>query len=117
MALRQQPLWIRVFAVIGMVATGSVLSSLFLAFGRRSPKPWLSDVPAVGSPDFLQALAGGTSGTVETGGEARLLRNGDQIFPAMLEDLRGAKKTIHFSVYIWQGGQLSRELARVLADR
>ena len=45
------------------------------------------------------------------------LINGDQIFPAMLEAVRGAKNTITFETFIYWSGEIGREFADALAER
>ena len=51
------------------------------------------------------------------GNRQRLLLNGDEIFPAMLAGIRGAKSTITFETYIYWSGNIGREFAEALADR
>jgi len=46
-----------------------------------------------------------------------VLLNGDEIFPAMLEAIHGAKKTITFETFIYWSGSIGREFADALADR
>ena len=45
------------------------------------------------------------------------LLNGDEIFPAMLGAIRGAKKTIDFETYIYWSGEVGRQFADALAER
>ncbi len=49
------------------------------------------------------------------GGEVRLLENGDEIFPAMLGAIRGARRTIDFQTYVWWEGAVARDFAMELA--
>ena len=51
------------------------------------------------------------------GNRTRTLINGDQIFPAMLAAIRGAKKTVHFETYIFWKGQAGDRFAAALAER
>ncbi len=51
------------------------------------------------------------------GNRVATLVNGDRIFPAMLEALRKAERTITFETYIYWSGKIGRELSEVLADR
>ena len=46
-----------------------------------------------------------------------MLLNGDEIFPAMLQAIRGAKKTITFETFIYWSGSIGREFAEALAER
>jgi cardiolipin synthase len=45
------------------------------------------------------------------------LKNGDQIFPAMLEAIRGADRTIDMLTFIYWTGNVAIEIAEALADR
>jgi cardiolipin synthase len=117
MALHKQPLWIRVFVALGILTTIGIPFSLFFALGRRPTHMSATATPPVTSPDFLTALAADVGSSVESGGTVKLLRNGDRFFPAILEDLKRAQKTIDFTVYIWEKGRMCDEVARVLADR
>ncbi|MFW6213166.1 MAG: phospholipase D-like domain-containing protein [Spirochaetota bacterium] len=46
-----------------------------------------------------------------------VLKNGDEIFPAMLEALRAAKRTIEFVTFVYWKGEIAREMAETLAER
>jgi cardiolipin synthase len=71
----------------------------------------------VGTPAFERAMEAHTqSGSVE-GNRARVLLNGDDIFPAMLAAVRGARKTITFANYLYEEGDIAREMAASLAER
>lgn len=45
------------------------------------------------------------------------LRNGDEIFPAMLESIRSARHTIDMMTYVYWRGDIARRFARALAER
>ena len=45
------------------------------------------------------------------------LENGDEIFPAMLEAIRGAQKTITFETYIYWSGEVGQQFADALSER
>ncbi|OQR59967.1 cardiolipin synthase B [Streptomyces maremycinicus] len=45
------------------------------------------------------------------------LRNGDEIFPAMLEAIRSAGHTVDMMTFVYWRGDIAREFARALADR
>src|SRR5688500_14324663 len=106
------PWWILLFWGMGILATATAIVSLFFALGRRPGKAWATEVPAVDSRDFLMGISGVVNSPLEEGGTVKLLNNGDAIFPAILEAMRNAKKTINFSVYIWEPGKVSRSEER-----
>ena len=43
-----------------------------------------------------------------------ILNNGDEFFPALLQSLNEATRTINFSVYIWSSGEVSTQVLKVL---
>ncbi|KFI06149.1 cardiolipin synthase [Massilia sp. BSC265] len=51
------------------------------------------------------------------GNKVEVLLNGDQIFPAMLEAIRAAKKTITFETYIYWSGSIGQEFTDALIER
>jgi cardiolipin synthase len=62
----------------------------------------------------LEALLGipATEGNAIT-----VLRNGDEIFPAMLQAVRSAERTIDFLTFVYWKGDIAREFAQALAER
>ena len=46
-----------------------------------------------------------------------LLKNGDQIFPAMLEAIRTSERTIDFLTFVYWKGEIAHEFAHALAER
>jgi cardiolipin synthase len=51
------------------------------------------------------------------GNTLTLLRNGDQIFPAMLAAIREAENTIDFLTFVYWKGDIAHEFAHALAER
>ncbi|MFD9380140.1 phosphatidylserine/phosphatidylglycerophosphate/cardiolipin synthase family protein [Streptomyces sp. NPDC059999] len=45
------------------------------------------------------------------------LRNGDEIFAAMLAGIRGARHTVDMMTFVYWKGEIARDFARALADR
>ncbi|MDQ0688368.1 MULTISPECIES: phosphatidylserine/phosphatidylglycerophosphate/cardiolipin synthase family protein [Streptomyces] len=45
------------------------------------------------------------------------LRNGDEIFPAMLAGIRSAEHTVDMMTFVYWKGDIARDFARALADR
>ena len=48
------------------------------------------------------------------GNEVRVLRNGDEIFPAMLEAIRAAERTVDFVTFVYWSGDIAVEFASEL---
>jgi cardiolipin synthase len=67
--------------------------------------------------EFRQAI-GPLLGTEFTAGNRiTTLQNGVQIFPAMLQAIRGAKRTITFETYVYEKGEIPAAFAEALAER
>ena len=111
------PWWIITFFALGIVGVTTAIVSLFFALGRRPAKIWASEIPPVESRDFLAGISGMVNSPLETGGTVKLLSNGDEIFPAILEAMRNARHTINFSVYIWEPGKVSDMVFEVMIER
>jgi cardiolipin synthase len=62
----------------------------------------------------LEAVVG-TSFT--DGNELTLLRNGDQIFPAMLSAIRAAESTVDMMTFVYWRGEIAHEFAEALSER
>ncbi len=75
----------------------------------------------VAGPDRVQQLRRRLEGLLgvpaSEGNNITVLRNGDQIFPAMLEAVRGAQATIDFLTFVYWKGDIAREFAHALAER
>ncbi|MEU9302532.1 phospholipase D-like domain-containing protein [Streptomyces sp. NPDC048269] len=57
-------------------------------------------------------------GIAATEGNALLaLRNGDEIFPAMLDSIRAAEHTVDMMTFVYWRGEIARQFAQALADR
>ncbi len=72
---------------------------------------------AVADPQFERELGVMLGPSIVPGNKATDLENGDEIFPAMLEAFRGAKKNINFETYIYWSGNTGKQFADALAER
>ncbi|HVR71512.1 MAG TPA: phospholipase D-like domain-containing protein [Vicinamibacteria bacterium] len=116
-ALLEAPWWVGFFWGVGLLAVATAVVSLFFALGRRPTAVRATQSPAVDSPDFLSAAAGLVNGTAGQGGTARLLNNGEEIFPALLTDVRAARHSVNWLAYIWEPGACSDEVFAALIER
>ena len=69
------------------------------------------------SPGFVWVMGQLLGPPVREGNRITHLRNGDRIFPAMLEAIRAAKSTICFETFIYWSGRIAREFADALSER
>jgi cardiolipin synthase A/B len=71
----------------------------------------------VADEQFQRAVGHLLGPPIEDGNRITALHNGDQIFPAMLEAIRGARKTITFETYIYWSGTIAEEFSAALSER
>src|ERR687898_486962 len=71
----------------------------------------------VSEPSFLRAAEALTGAPVSYGNDADLLINGDQIFPAYVDSIRGAEETVNLLTYAYWKGDIAIEVAEALCDR
>jgi cardiolipin synthase A/B len=115
--LRGSPWWVLVFFIVGVLATAAVVFGLFFSLGRRPARMTASVLPPVDSAEFLTALSRAVDAPVHAGGTIELLRNGDAFFPAILDAVHSAKRSVLFLAYIWEPGRTSEELLQALIAR
>src|SRR5258706_4771006 len=72
---------------------------------------------AVADPQFQRTMGVLLGPSLLGGNKVDTLLNGDQIFPAMLGAIRGAKKTITFETYIYWSGDIGKSFADALSER
>jgi len=72
---------------------------------------------ALGEPSFFPTLEAYASAPIVGGNRADLLLNGEQIFPAMLEAIRGAQHTITYAQYFYEDGPSRVTSRRRWAER
>lgn len=79
----------------------------------------ITDVPEIklGDSAFFPTIEAFADAPIVGGNKIELLQNGDELFPAMLRDIKSAKSTITFAQYLFKGGTLARELAQSFAER
>ncbi len=77
----------------------------------------LDDPVDVASGDFLRACEALTGAPISHGNTLEILINGDRIFPAMLDVVRRAERTISFLSYVYWEGEIAHEMAEALAER
>jgi cardiolipin synthase len=71
----------------------------------------------VEDPQFQRSLGVLLGPSITQGNQVEVLLNGDQIFAAMLRDIRQARRTINFETYIYWSESIGREFSDALAER
>ena len=71
----------------------------------------------VSDPQFRREMGVLLGPGILPGNKVSDLQNGDEIFPAMLEAIRGAQKSITFETYIYWSGEIGQKFAEALQER
>ena len=72
---------------------------------------------AVADPQFRREMSVLLGPSILPGNHVIDLENGEQIFPAMLEAIRSARRTITFETYIYWSGEIGQQFADALSER
>ncbi len=84
---------------------------------ERKVETDISHLYTVDEPQFLRSMGLLMGPSITQGNQALELINGDQIFPAMLESIRSARKTVLFEIFIYWSGDIGNRLAEAMAER
>src|SRR5688572_4549874 len=84
---------------------------------ERPPRYGLDHEFLIDSDEFLATISGATGELVTKGNDIRVLSNGDQFYPAMLEAIAQAETSITIEAYIYWDGDIGRRFADALAAR
>jgi cardiolipin synthase len=71
----------------------------------------------LGEPAFFPTLEAHAQAPITGGNRLTILLNGEQIYPAILNAIRRARRTITYAQYSYEDGQIARDLAEALAER
>ena len=72
---------------------------------------------AIEEPQFRREMGVLLGPGITSGNRVDALDNGEEIFPAMLEAIRGAERTINFETYIYWSGGIGREFSEAFSER
>jgi cardiolipin synthase A/B len=103
--------------ITAVVTLAAVIVALNFATGEKKIDRKIERLYALKDPDFQRAMGVLLGPAIVGGNRFEVLLNGDQIFPPMLEAIRGAKKTITFESYIYWSGTIGQKFADALAER
>lgn len=104
--------------VISVVLTGlAVLVGANLVLGDKVVDRQVPTLYSVDDPQFRRSIGVLLGPQILEGNRVQALVNGEQFFPAMLEAVRGAKRTITFETYIYWGGRIGAQFTDALVER
>jgi cardiolipin synthase A/B len=102
-------------------ATASSLATLFVVRNffpaEKKVRHSIRADYTVGDDTFVRTMGNLLGPPLLEGNKITPLENGDQIFPAMLDGIRSARRTITFENFLFREGEISDAFAESLADR
>ena len=107
-------MWIALAILLTALA---VLLALNLSTGEKKITHEVHHLYGTDEAQFLRSMGSLLGPSLREGNRVTALRNGDEIFPAMLEAIRGARRTITFETFIYWSGAIGREFAAALAEQ
>ncbi|MGJ7581094.1 phospholipase D-like domain-containing protein [Variovorax sp. RHLX14] len=99
------------------LTVAATLLVLNFTSGERKIEEKVEREYALRDDQFQRALGVLLGPPITTGNVFKALHNGDEIFPPMLEAIRGAKQSITFETYIYWSGDIGRAFADALSER
>jgi cardiolipin synthase len=112
---RRRTAWIVTLSVAVTAGAGVLLVNLLP--GDIGPDRPIPSLYGVGDPEFSRAADALFGPPLLQGNDARALHNGGQIFPAMLEEIRHARRSVSFETYIYWSGRVGQEFSDALSER
>lgn len=105
--------------ILATIAITLVLVLLYLNFAgpEKKVETEIEHLYPVEDPQFLRSMGLLMGPSILDGNRVTELINGDQIFPAMLQAIRGATKTVLFETFIYWSGDIGKEMADALSER
>jgi cardiolipin synthase len=88
-----------------------------LSAGERRVSHPIEHLYPVEDPQFARAMGMLLGPGIVEGNRIEALNNGDEIFPSMLQAIRGARKTVLFETFIYWSGAIGEEFAQALSER
>jgi cardiolipin synthase A/B len=115
---RRRAVRIAVVAGLASLATAfAVIVAVNVTSGEHKISKLVSAPFGVGDPQFARSMSALFGPPLIPGNHVTPLYNGTQIFEAMLEDIRHAKKSVTFETYIYWSGAVGQRFTQALVDR
>lgn len=114
---RRERKWGFWWKIAGLIFALLLVVTFFPRPVEKPIKKQIHTTYGVSDPAFRESVGHLVSAPLLPGNKVTTLINGDQIFPAMLEAIRGAKKTITMENFIFRSGKLSAQFVPVLAEK
>ena len=115
---KKQSGWLKRGLKIFLVLVAVLLAIIFVPRpAEKAIQQQLTNAVPTSDPAFIASVGHLVGAPLLSGNKVVELINGDQIFPAQLKAIRGAKKSICIENFIFRSGKLSAELVEALTER
>lgn len=105
-----------IFLTVVSTVAATVVALNFITGEKKIEKVIEQHYP-IDDPQFLRSMGVLLGPAIIPGNQVQTLVNGDEIFPAMLTSIRGAKKSITFETFIYWSGAIGQTFADALSER
>lgn len=109
--------WKAAFWAVVVLVPLALLFALNVAQGPKQIEKPIESAYSVADAQFPRAMSALLGPPLVGGNSVRALQNGDQIFPAMLDAIRSAQRSITFETFIYWSGRVGRDFTEALSDR
>jgi cardiolipin synthase len=107
----------KVLGLVGVAVLVTILAANLFANSEAKIRQKVEHRYAIGDPQFVRAMGALLGPPLVDGNRIDTLLNGDQIFPAMLQAIGSARRTINFETYIYWSGAIGKQFADALTER
>ncbi|HET8625202.1 MAG TPA: phospholipase D-like domain-containing protein [Gemmatimonadales bacterium] len=114
--MNELPWWAWTMLATGVLATVAAFVALFLPDFHRPPLT-CECKDAAGSEAFMDAVSRFLNVPILRGGSADILQNGCRFFPAILDAIRRARRSVNFQVYIFNTDRIGKQFVDAFEDR
>ena len=108
------------FAIVLLAVFTAIIAiviALNFVSGEKKIKQVIDKRYSIDDPQFLRSMGVLLGPAIVPGNHVQTLVNGAEIFPAMLAEIRAAKKSITFETYIYWSGTIGKEFSDALSER
>lgn len=100
-----------------LATIAAVLLFINATTGEKRVKDKITHLYSVHDPQFQRTMGVLLGPAILDGNRFQVLINGAEIFPSMLDAVRGARTSINFETYIYWSGRIGKEFADALSER
>ena len=108
-----------IWAILATAAATALIVVLAMNFKtpEKRPERKVEHTSVVADPQFRREMGAMLGQWILGGNRIVALQNGEEIFPAMLDAIAGAQRTVTFETYIYWSGETGRRFADHLIER